>query len=104
MGLHLGEENHVRREILKMSYILAHAGLTTILTTEIPEQEGKVAQFSRYGVEEFVSDGVVILSLLSLGTDTMRTISVRKMRGTKNDMNVHPFDITKDGISVKKKV
>lgn len=37
--------------------------------------------FSKYGVEEYVADGVIVLHYLGIGTESNRSIFVRKMRG-----------------------
>lgn len=69
---------------------------TTILTSET---EGTKHKFSAFGVEEFVSDGVIALFF----TPPHRSIFIRKMRGTDHDKNAHPFDITENGVVVKPK-
>lgn len=67
---------------------------TCILTCETA---GGRHDISRFGVEEFLSDGVLQLFF----KPPHRSIFVRKMRGTKNDMRIHPFEITEQGITVK---
>ena len=47
----------VRREIFRLVARLKQLGVTTVMTTEREEEYGPVA---RFGVEEFVSDNVVI--------------------------------------------
>tara|TARA_B100000700_G_scaffold54974_1_gene58813 strand:+ start:2133 stop:2759 length:627 start_codon:yes stop_codon:yes gene_type:complete len=48
----------VRREIFRLIARLKEIGVTTVMTTERIDEYGPIA---RYGVEEFVSDNVVIL-------------------------------------------
>ena len=67
---------------------------TTIFTSET---SGGKTDFSAYGVEEFVADGVIALYF----TPPNRSIFVRKMRGTSHDKNVHPFEITSRGIEIR---
>jgi KaiC/GvpD/RAD55 family RecA-like ATPase len=55
---------------------------------------------SRYGVEEFVCRGVILLDLEEKGHDLKRTLRVRKMRGTKHTMRKLPFEIQQDGIVI----
>ena len=69
---------------------------TTILTTETKNLKNS---FSAFGVEEFLVDGVVVLYF----TPPHRSMFVRKMRGTNHDKNVHPFEITTNGIEIKHK-
>jgi circadian clock protein KaiC len=54
-------------------------GLTVVLTVETPGDPG--GTLSRYGVEEFVADNVVLLRNVREGTFRRRTLEVLKMRG-----------------------
>lgn len=104
MVFHLGE-SELRKAILKLSYVVARSGMTTLITTEVPEQPlggGGALHFSRYGVEEYISDGVLLLSFLGVGAQATRTMYIRKMRGTKHSMEIHPMEITDKGIVVRK--
>ncbi len=105
MAFQLYKQDEIRRAILKMVYVLSKKELTTIMTSEIPEQStglGLPQQFSKFEVEEYVADGVVVMSFLGTGSTATRTIYVRKMRGSKHDSDIHPMDITTKGIVVKK--
>ncbi|MFP4423760.1 MAG: RAD55 family ATPase [Candidatus Woesearchaeota archaeon] len=70
---------------------------TAILISEIPENASRL---SSDGVSEFAADGVVLLSFESLGGEFPRSLSIRKMRKTKNNEDTHPFDITSEGIKI----
>jgi KaiC/GvpD/RAD55 family RecA-like ATPase len=105
MAFQLEKESEIRRAVLKLSYVISRSGLTTLLTSEVPEQSlgaGQPMQFSKYGVEEYIADGVMLLSFLGVGSQATRTIYVRKMRGTKHSMEIHPMEITDKGVVVKK--
>lgn len=105
MVFHLGGEAELRKALLKLSYVVARSGMTTMMTTEVPEQPlggGGALHFSRYGVEEYISDGVLLLSFLGVGAQATRTIYIRKMRGTKHSMEIHPMEITDKGVVVRK--
>jgi len=67
---------------------------TTML---IAETKGGKLDFSAFGVEEFLVDGVVSLYF----TPPNRSIFIRKMRGTNHSKSVHAFDINEDGVVVK---
>jgi KaiC/GvpD/RAD55 family RecA-like ATPase len=99
LGLNFDNEHEVRKAVLKMVYLLARAGVTTIFTTEINEE---TKQLSKYGVEEFVADGVVVLHYMGIGTQSNRTLHIRKMRATKHNEDLHPLEITDNGIRVLK--
>ena len=93
LGFRYDSENEIRKAILKMSYVLMKSGLTSIITSEIPEG---AKQFSKYGVEEFVADGVIVLSYLGAGGPAVRTLHIRKMRGTAHSPHIHPMEITRE--------
>ncbi len=104
LGFQLDNENEIRKTILRLSQVLNKSGMTSIITTELPEQttgQGRLT-FSKYGVEEYIADGVLLLNFLSLGEKSTRTAYIRKMRGTKHSLETHPFDITENGIIIKK--
>jgi KaiC/GvpD/RAD55 family RecA-like ATPase len=66
------------------------------LTTET---RGGKKDFSAFGVEEFIVDGVIMLYF----TPPHRSIFVKKMRGTDHSKSIHPFEIKDRGIVVKPK-
>ena len=99
LGMNFENEHEIRKAILKTVYFLSRAGVTTILTTEIWENS---KQFSRYGVEEYVCDGVIVMHYMGLGTQSNRTLHIRKMRATKHSEDIHPIEITKNGLKVHK--
>ncbi|NUN11038.1 AAA family ATPase [Candidatus Micrarchaeota archaeon] len=105
MGQQLEREGDIRKTILKLSYILSRAGLTTLITSEIEEQSigsGRSLTFSKYAVEEYVADGVLLLNFLGIGSSEVRTMYIRKMRGTKHSTNIHPMEINEKGMTVHK--
>ncbi len=99
LGLNLDNEQDVRKAVLKMIYLLARAGVTTMFTTEINEDS---KQLGKYGVEEFVADGVIVLHYMGIGTQSNRTLHIRKMRATKHNEDLHPLQITDSGIKILK--
>ena len=87
----------VRREIFRLVARLKQVGATTIMTTERTEEYGPVA---RFGVEEFVSDNVVIVRNALEGERRRRTIEILKLRGTTHMKGEYPFTITNEGINI----
>lgn len=104
LGLHLTDEVEVRKTILKINYMLMKSKVTTIITSEVPEQSfgSGPMTFSKYGVEEYTADGVIVLHYLGIGTESNRSMFIRKMRGTKHTEDILPMEITKKGIVIKK--
>lgn len=93
LGLSYGDPVTLRRDVLRIGAMLRELGCTTLLLTEMLEGEAKI---TRYGVEQFVSHGVIALHV----TPTYRAIQVVKMRGTNHDMGIHRLRITEKGIIV----
>lgn len=87
----------VRREIFRLVARLKQVGVTTVMTTEREAEYGSVA---RFGVEEFVSDNVVIVRNVLEGERRRRTIEILKLRGTTHMKGEYPFTITNDGINI----
>jgi len=67
------------------------------MTTERIEEYGPIA---RYGVEEFVSDNVVILRNVLEGERRRRTVEILKLRGTTHMKGEFPFTMGAQGICV----
>ena len=78
--LALHEDVTVGRQLLRsLIAMLRGMGLTVVLTVETPgDPDGTL---SRYGIEEFVADSVVLLRNVREGTFRRRTLEVLKMRG-----------------------
>jgi len=87
----------VRREIFRLVARLKLLEVTSIMTTERIEEYGAVA---RFGVEEFVSDNVVIMRNVLEGERRRRTAEILKLRGTTHMKGEYPFTITNDGINI----
>ena len=87
----------VRREIFRLVARLKQLKVTSIMTTERIEEYGPVA---RFGVEEFVSDNVVIVRNVLEGERRRRTVEILKLRGTTHMKGEYPFTITDDGINI----
>jgi circadian clock protein KaiC len=87
----------VRREMQRVSSALKKLGCTTVLTSEVPR--GSVG-FGRFGVEEFVVDGVIVLQVIQKGLLRFRCIEITKMRGTKTELGLRALGITESGMIV----
>ena len=99
LGLNYSSEGDIRNAILKLSYVLMRSGVTSLVTSEVIEGENK---FGKYGVEEYVVDGVIVLHYMGIGTQSNRTLHIRKLRATKHSEDLHPIEIGNSGIVVHK--
>ncbi len=78
--LALHEDGAATRQRLRTLIASLRAmGLTMLLTVETPGDPG--GTLSRYGIEEFVADNVVLLRNVREGAFRRRTVEVLKMRG-----------------------
>ncbi|MEX2702300.1 MAG: ATPase domain-containing protein [Candidatus Baldrarchaeia archaeon] len=97
LGVRFDDILQIRTSIFKLSALLRELEVTSIMTTEIANPN----QISRFGVEEFIAQGVIILHLDEEHDELRRSLIVRKMRGTSHSLKRHPFEITPKGIVVK---
>jgi len=89
--------NLIRAELYKIAAALKRIGVTTILTGERPEEQGMVA---RFGIEEFVSDNVVLLHNFVEEERRLRKIEILKFRGTDHDTDEAAVVVGKNGMEV----
>jgi circadian clock protein KaiC len=87
----------LRREILRITDTLAEQGVTSLMTAERLEEHGPI---SRFGIEEFVSDCVVVLRHHLQEEKVRRTIQIYKLRGDRHFKDEFPFTIEKEGICI----
>jgi circadian clock protein KaiC len=86
----LSDSAIVRRELFRLAAALKKMGVTAIVTAERTQEYGEIA---RFGVEEFVSDNVVILRNVLEAEKRRRTIEILKLRGARHQKGEFPFTI-----------
>lgn len=91
----LSNEGILRAELRRLFQWLKDKGVTTVITGE----RGTVS-LTRQGLEEYVSDCVILLEQRVQNQISTRLLRVVKYRGTVHGTNEYPFLIDKDGISV----
>lgn len=93
----LKDDDERRKVLAALSNSLSSLGCTAILISET--KEGTM-DLSRYGMEEFVVDGVIVLYLVRQGSRFVPGIVVRKMRGTNHDKEIRVYQLTDHGVYV----
>ena len=93
-GVWITEQGKLRSLLYQFTDALKDLGCTTVL---ISETQGGKTDYSAFGVEEFIVDGVVALYFVPPN----RSIFVKKMRGTNHSKTAHPFTISELGIDIK---
>ncbi|MEE9323159.1 MAG: ATPase domain-containing protein [Candidatus Aenigmarchaeota archaeon] len=98
LGIHVRDKAELRRMIFNLSSTLRKLGCTAMLVSEIvPGTEG----ISRYGVEEFVTDSVIVLYYERSELTFTRAIQIWKMSGSEHSQKLHPYKITNKGITIQ---
>jgi len=86
-----------REAFHKMAEKLKKSGLTVVLTSELLSgQQG----FSRDGISEFVSDGLILLKSVEAAGEHKNLLRVEKMRSSKINKESHIYDITERGMEL----
>jgi circadian clock protein KaiC len=85
----------IRDFILKLSKALADIDCTSILVSEVAAQSNA---YSMFGVEEAISDGIVLMANMERRGDLLRTLQVIKMRGTMHSRAKYVLDLTPEGV------
>lgn len=91
----LQNEGILRAELRRLFRWLKDKGVTAIITGERGE-----GTLTRHGLEEYVSDCVVLLDHRIIDQVSTRRLRIVKYRGTPHGTNEYPFLIDEDGFSV----
>ena len=85
----------LRAELRRLFRWLKEKGVTAVITGERGEET-----LTRQGLEEYVSDCVIVLDHRVSDQSSSRRLRVVKYRGSTHGTNEYPFLIDEDGISV----
>ncbi|HEY6216683.1 MAG TPA: circadian clock protein KaiC [Pyrinomonadaceae bacterium] len=91
----LPNEAIIRAELRRLFRWLKEKGVTALITCE--RGEGKL---TRYGLEEYVADCVILLDNRVENQISTRRMRIVKYRGTSHGTNEYPFLIDEKGFSV----
>jgi circadian clock protein KaiC len=91
----LPNEAIVRAELRRLFRWLKEKGVTAVITGE--RGDGKL---TRYGLEEYVADCVILLDHRVQNQISTRRLRIVKYRGTSHGTNEYPFFIDEKGFSV----
>jgi len=91
----LNNQAVLRSEVRRLFAWLKDRGMTTVITGERGD-----GTLTRQGLEEYVSDCVILLDHRVSGQISTRRLRVIKYRGTTHGTNEYPFLIDAEGISV----
>ena len=92
------DSSNIRLDIAKITHRLKQMKVTALMTAERLNEYGPI---SKYGVEEFVSDSVIVLRNVLENERMRRTIQVLKMRGSAHESGEFTFTISENGFNLK---
>jgi len=98
MGMYDDNPGKIRERLYDLTRSLRREDVTAVLTSEIPR--GDDDTISRFGVEEFVADGVIVMHYMGIGAGIYRNLEIPKIRKTNQEKGSFPFKISDDGITV----
>lgn len=98
LTFHFKDLGEIRNAIHEINNLLLELGCNVILVSETTSLGEGV---SRFGVEEFVASGVLVMTYAESGTKMTKNLMVLKMRGTKHAVNKYPYQISERGIELQ---
>ncbi len=90
------EELKKRRATVAFFDALADSGCTSLITSELKTS----LMDRRFQLEEFLSQGVVLLHTLFHEGNVVRAVQIEKMRGISHDTQIRPYQFGVTGIEV----
>jgi len=85
-----------RKAMLMLFDALATTGCSSLVTTELRT----AMLYRKFQIEEFLSQGVILLHTRLHEGNVVRAMQIEKMRGISHDMQWRPYQITTEGIEV----
>ena len=93
---HTVEALMVKRFVYTFVQKLSSTGVTALLISHSHSD----AMYSIDGVSEFICDGIIKLYSQTLGGEFTRALKVAKMRRVRIDEDIHPLEISREGVTV----
>lgn len=90
-------ERTLRAELKRLFIWLKKKEVTAVITGQLGE---KKRQITKHGIEEYLSDCVILLDQRINGQIATRRLHIHKYRGTHHGTNEYPFILSKKGMSV----
>ena len=90
-----------REKMYQLATIVQRAGAIGFFTTDIPYGSRRI---SKFGVEETVVDGIILLTSTEHGSKRERSLEIYKLRNTGHVDHRHTMCIGKGGITIFRRV
>ncbi|MDO8494741.1 MAG: circadian clock protein KaiC [Deltaproteobacteria bacterium] len=91
----------IRAAVFRLFYELKKMGVTVFLSAE---KVGDASEISRFGIEDYIADGVIDLKLAPGQQRFIRQAFIRKMRGIGYRSGVVEFEINSRGLEIYPKI
>lgn len=99
VGLNINDVSQIRKMLFNIINVIKKNKCTALIISEIPEG---MKGLSKFGVEEFVVDGVMVLNYLEYAAGGLdRSLIIRKMRRTDHGKDIYPIEIGPKGVTIK---
>jgi circadian clock protein KaiC len=91
----------IRERVYQLATLVQRAQAIGFLNTDIPYGSNSV---SRFGVEETIVDGVILLTASEKGFERERFIEIYKLRNTAHLPGRHPMEIVRGGLKITPRI
>jgi circadian clock protein KaiC len=98
MALSPGFRAEFRESLYRMIAALKGSGVTILSTVEVDESFTEFT-FSNYAIS-FLTDDIIRLRYVSIGSQLRRILVVIKMRGGKHSQDIREYEITSEGVII----
>lgn len=89
--------NEFRKGIISFIKQMKEVGVTLLVTSE---RETSEVDGMKFRSEDFLFDGLIVLSMVRKGSSFERVLHVNKMRGQEHLIDVFPFQIGQGGLKI----
>ncbi len=86
-----------RKGLFNLLDFLSSLDATVVLTSE---RDYSLREDARFGLEEFIADGVILLYNLPKRNERVSALEILKMRGTNHSRSIYPLQMTSIGLEV----
>jgi KaiC/GvpD/RAD55 family RecA-like ATPase len=91
------EGTDLRENLRELVEKIREKNVTCLVSTEVLENS---ASISRFGIEDFLADGIIVLYYIKEGAKRFRGLEIRKMRGTHHSDLIHLYRLGDKGFQV----
>ncbi|MGM0493011.1 MAG: extracellular solute-binding protein [Armatimonadota bacterium] len=99
LGMAFPNEESVREAVYELVSMLDSRGITSVVTTEVPELFGQTYVSGEH--LSIIVDGIILMKYLELESEIQRAMSVLKMRGSGHDAGIWRYIIRNRGIELQ---